>query len=159
MSKLKTTIIIIYSSLVAASAVLLTIYFIDPPGDPVISQGGIKTQIIYRDVNSMPDNAIRDGLNSYYTAPPELDIQFIDGNEYLLTAGLCERKWQKTAKIESRSRDSPRNLVVGGVFVDSRLRAGAWGQYYKLYGKVGFGGGVSLCRDYTIVQVAILWMW
>jgi len=158
MSRLKVSLFLTYSLILAVSAYSLAEYLRADLGEPVITE---KTKIeyntIYRDVNTMSSQDMQNNLQCFYTGFPQLDIQSVGNSDYVLSASLCERKWQKVVNI--RPRDSPRNIIMGGPFIDNSLRSGAWAQYYKLYGRIGFGGGVLLCRDYVVVQGGVAWLW
>ena len=158
MSKLKLTLFILYSALLAGGVFSLAEYIrADHGGHVITDKTPVESNIINKDPYRMTLEELQSDADCLYTGFPDIDIQSVGKDDYMLSASLCDRKWQRLVNI--RPRDSPKNIVFGGVFLDSRLRTGAWGQYYRLYGNIGFGGGVSLCRDYTIVQggVALVW--
>jgi len=158
MSKIKLTLFLLYSVILAAAAFSLANYFrADPKGPIITDKTPIEYNTVNRDIYTMSTQDIQNDLQCFYTGFPQLDIHSVGNSDYVLTASLCERKWQKVVNI--RPRDSPRNIIIGGPFIDNSLRSGAWAQYYKLYGRIGFGGGLLLCRDYAVVQGGIAWMW
>jgi hypothetical protein len=158
MNKVKTVIFILYSVILAAAAFFLAGYLrADPQGVVITDKTPVEFNIIERDVRSMSLDDLQNDAQCLYTGFPGLDIVSVGNRDYMLSASLCERRWQKVVTI--KARDSPRNIIMGGPFIDNSLRSGAWAQYYKLYGRVGFGGGVLLCRDYAVVQGGVAWMW
>lgn len=84
-----------------------------PPG--VIYRDKIVTQTIYRDYPSMSKSDCLDKLMCYDTKQPTLDIQHIDENRYTLSAGLCERKWNRDVEIELARSGAWRYYIAGGV--------------------------------------------
>jgi len=158
MSKIKLSIFIVYSILLAGAAYSLAIYLHTDPRETVITdKTPVKSNVIKKDPYKMRIEDLQADAQCLYSGFPDLGIQSIGKGDYMLTASLCERRWQKVVNI--KARDSPRNMIIGGPFIDTRLRSGAWVQYYKLYGNFGFGGGVSLCRDYAQVQGGVAWLW
>lgn len=156
MSRLKILGFCIWSVLLVAGVILLMRY-IGKPEPAVITKGRVEYNTIERDPGKLPPDQVRQELSCYYTAEPLLDIDYNNDYEYTLKAGLCDREWSR--KVQIRPRDSPRNMVIVSGLINTRLVPGASVQYYKLYGKVGFGGGVSLCRDSALAQAGVLWMW
>jgi len=158
MRKIKLGLFLIYSILLAAGAFSLAEYLrADPQGSVITDKTPVEFNIIERDVYSMPLDDLQNNVQCLYTGFPGLDIVSVGKSDYMLSASLCERRWQKVVTI--KARDSPRNIIMGGPFIDNSLRSGAWAQYYKLYGRIGFGGGVLLCRDYAVVHGGVAWMW
>lgn len=158
MSKIKLSIFILYSMLLAGGVFSLAEYLREDPREPVITdKTPIESNVVQKNPYDMKIEDLQADALCLYTGFPSLGIQSIGKDDYMLTASLCERRWQKVVNI--KARDSPRNMIIGGPFIDTRLRYGAWAQYYKLYGNFGFGGGVSLCRDYAQIQGGVAWLW
>ncbi|PKL17861.1 MAG: hypothetical protein CVV49_08775 [Spirochaetae bacterium HGW-Spirochaetae-5] len=158
MSKLKLAVFMLYSLIIAGAVFFVTnSYLADPHGAVITEKSPIVYNTVERDVYSMPLEDLQNDAQCLYTGFPGLDIVSVGNYNYMLSASLCERRWQKVVTI--KARDSPRNIIAGGPFIDNRLNRGAWAQYYRLYGRIGLGGGVLLCRDYAVVQggVALVW--
>lgn len=154
----KILLFIVYSVLLAAGVYSLTEYIrVDPKGPVITDKTPVESNVIQKNPYDMRLADLQADAQCLYTGFPDLGIQSVGKDDYMLTASLCERRWQKLVNI--KPRDSPRNMVIGGPFIDTRLRTGAWAQYYKLYGNFGFGGGVLLCRDYAVIQGGVAWLW
>lgn len=149
-------LIILYSLVLACLVVFICRKWFAP--DPVeIKTTEVKYNTIIKDTSKMQVSELQAELDCYYTATPYLDIKKGGGNDYVLSASLCEREWQKVATI--RPRDPPKNMIIVGSLITMQGVPGAWAQYYRLFGKFGFGGGVSVCQNYAQAQAGILWMW
>jgi len=158
MGKIKLFLFIIYSVILAGAAFSLAEYLRADPREPVITdKTPVESNQIAKNPEIMPVKDMQADLQCFYTGFPALDIQSVGKDDYMLTASLCERRWQKVVNI--KARDSPKNMIIGGPFIDTSLRTGAWAQYYRLYGRIGFGGGVLLCRDYSVIQGGVAWIW
>jgi hypothetical protein len=158
MNKLKLSLFLIYSILLAGAAFSLAEYLRTDPHDPVITdKTPIESNQIAKNPEIMPLKDIQADLQCFYTGFPALDIQSVGKDDYMLSASLCDRRWQKVVNI--KARDSPHNMIIGGPFIDSEFRLGAWVQYYRLYGRFGLGGGISLCQGYMQAQGGVAWMW
>ena len=123
--------------------VVLIMHSCFQPDPVVITKTETKYNTIYRDANSMTPEE----KQCYYTGIPTLDIAKGNGYEYVLSAGLCERKWQKVVKITPSARDSPNNLVTAGLIINNQGATGGQVQYYRLFGPVGIGGGGSIFNN------------
>lgn len=124
------------------------------PEKVIITEEKIKYNTISKKVESMPMDELRFDLNCFYSGIPALSVKYVDGDEYLMSAELCQRKWNRKVSIKIPSKDY-RNLIIGGLFFDSNLRLGANAQYYRMYGSFGIGGGVSITQSYGSVQTGI----
>jgi len=156
MNRIKFSLFIAYSVILIALVVFICRKWFAP--DPVeIKTTEIKYNTVLKDTSKMQVSELQAELDCYYTGFPQLDIKKGGGNDYVLTASLCERKWQTIATI--RPRDSPRNLVIAGPLITIRGTPGVWAQYYRLFGKFGLGGGVSLYQENIIAQGGLLYMW
>jgi len=128
------------------------------PGVVEIKTTEVRYNTIERDISALPLQELQRELLCYWNATPSLDIKHDSGNIYSLSAGLCERNWSKTAYI--RARDSPRNMILAGPFIDSRFNPGAHIQYYRLFGgRFGIGGGMGICQEYVQLSGGLLFMW
>lgn len=153
--KLKSILFVLYTF-----AILFVGYNLFHPTDSetqITDKTPVQSNIIERDPYKLPPDICSNELNCYYTANPLIDIKSVGSNDYMLSASLCERRWQKLVNI--KPRDSPRNMIIVGPYIDKDLRVGAWGQYYRLYGSVGFGGGFVLSQGYAAAQGGLMYMW
>jgi hypothetical protein len=156
MGRLKFILFMFYTILIAVITVAICRKCLMP--DPVvIKTTETKYNTVYKDTSKMQVYELQAELDCYYHATPELDIKKGGGNDYVLSASLCEREWQKIATV--RPREPPRNMIITGPLISTRGGVGAWAQYYRLYGQFGFGGGISLCQDSAQAQAGVLWMW
>lgn len=127
------------------------------PDPVVLIKKEIQYNTVYKNTNSMTIDELRSELECFYKTPPELDIKQGGGADYVLSAGLCQRKWQRVVTITPRAY---RNIVIVGGSVSSKMEPGGSVQYYRLFGKFGAGGGCGLSRDGpSFVQAGILYMW
>jgi hypothetical protein len=92
----------------------------------VIYRDKIITTTIYRDYPGMGRAECIDKLMCYDTREPMLDIQHIEGVQYRLSAGLCDRSWKRDVSIEAGRSGNWKFLVSGGIL------AGAIGAYMIL---------------------------
>lgn len=124
----------------------------NPPLPPtVIEKEVIKYNKITKKVSAeCPE------LECYYTAVPGLDITFLQDDEYQLDASLCERKWNRKIRIGYQQY---KNIIIGGLSYDMELRPGGNVQYYRMFGRVGFGGGISAASGYGNLQAGMLFQW
>lgn len=158
MNRLRVILFGIYNLLLIVAVVLVVRACFIPAQEPVvITRDEVRYNTIERDPGKLAPDQVRQELQCYYTSEPLLDIDYNTDGEYTLKAGLCDREWSR--KVSIRPRDSPRNMVIAGPLISIRGGVGAWGQYYRLYGRFGIGGGVSLCRDSALAQAGVLWMW
>lgn len=141
--KIKAAILVVYSLIIFISGWLLSMRC-SKPDVPVITEGKTEYNTVDKNPEQMPYAEVLSALNHYYNDIPGLDIVHIWDNNYMLTASLYERKWQKMATIQSRCRDSPRNLILANMVISSRLTLGVSAQYYYFITQyIGFGGGLS----------------
>jgi hypothetical protein len=128
MGKIKFMLFVFYSLFIAGAAFSLANYLIvDPHGPVVTDKTPIESNVVQKNPYTMPMEYVQNDLQCFYTGFPALDIQSVGKDDYMLSASLCERRWQKVVNI--KARDSPRNMVIGGVSIDTGLRTGAWAQY------------------------------
>lgn len=156
MTFVRAFIFCLYNLLLITAVVLVMRACFTPVVDPVVvTRKEIRYNTVYRD-RVTPEEQ-HQALLCYDQGVPELDIQQGTGSEFVLSAGLCERKWQRVVNIQPRG---VRNMVIASGMFNSRLMPGASVQYYRLFGKFGAGGGYGLCRDGpSFVQAGILYMW
>lgn len=123
-----------------------------------ITQDKIITQVIEKDVSRMSTNELQSALDRFYKDLPALSINHTEGNKYLLSAALCDRKWHRNIKIKIRS-PTYRNIVLTGLFYDSEMKVGIYSDYYRLFGRFGVGGGFSLTAGYGQIKIGGIWLW
>lgn len=133
-------------------------YYFQEPRIVTITQTEIVTNTIARNISDMSVEQLRKEIECYYTSPPLLDIKYLSGDNFLLSAELCERKWQKHANIKIPAKKYS-HLVAGGIFFDSEMNPGVYSQYYKLYGRIGFGGGIAFSPGYLQVMAGGVILW
>ena len=133
-------------------------FYIQEPEIVTITQTEVRTNTITRNVADMSCKDAREELNCYYTAKPFLDIKHISGDDFTLSAQLCERKWFKNAKIQI-PRKEYRNMAIGGVFFDSELNPGIYSQYYRIFGRFGIGGGAAFAPGYAQITAGGVFLW
>jgi len=132
-------------------------YKFKEPKVVTIIQKEIEYNTIKKDPYKIPYTESMEDLNCFYNSFPTLEIKNIGGDEYIQTASLCERKWHRQTTI--RQRDSPHNMVIAGLFFDSEMRLGFKTEYYRFYGKFGFGGGLSFTQGYGQINGGLLFLW
>lgn len=156
MTRLKIAGFCVWNALLVIAVVLLMRSCFAP--DPVVLiKKEIQYNTIYKNTNSMTINELRSELDCYYKSPPELDIKKGGGFDYVLSAGLCDRKWQRVVTIVPQAY---RNIIIVSGLASSRLEPGGSVQYYRLFGKFGAGGGCGLTRDGpAYAQAGALYMW
>ena len=133
-------------------------YYIRDPKIVTVYQDKIITNTITKNVNDMSCEEAKADLFCFYTGFPTLAINHIEGDEYLQSASLCERKWSRQTTIESVSK-AYRNMVIAGVFFDSQMRLGFQSQYYRFYGRFGIGGGLAWTQGYGQINGGIAFVW
>jgi hypothetical protein len=155
MNRFKALLLILYTILI-----VFVVRFLFAPqseGGQITDKTPVQSNIIERDYSSLDLQICKADLTRYDTETPYIDIQSAGNGDYMLKASLCERRWQKLVNI--KPRDSPRNMTIAGPYIDTSLRVGAWGQYYRLYGKFGLGGGFMLSQGFGALQGGVLYMW
>jgi len=135
----------------------LCIQFTEPK-EVKITEKEIVTNTIVKDPHKIPYEEAMSDLNCFYTGFPTLKIDHLQGDEYLQAASLCERKWQRQTTIKSVSK-TYQNMVIAGAFFDSEMRLGFKTEYYRFYGRMGFGGGLSISQDYGSLNGGIAFRW
>ena len=115
------------------------------PVEVKITEKEVVTNTIVKDPHKIPYEEAMSDLNCFYTGFPTLAINHMGKDEYLMTASLCERKWQRQTTIKSVSK-TYQNMIIAGAFFDSEMRLGIRSEYYRFYGRFGFGGGLSYTR-------------
>lgn len=128
------------------------------PKTVVVYQDKIITNTITKNVNDMSCEEAKADLYCFYTGFPTLSINHLQGDEYLQTASLCERKWQRQTTIKSVSK-SYRNMIIAGLFFDSGMRLGFKTEYYRFYGRFGFGGGLAWSQGYGFLNGGVVFRW
>lgn len=107
-----------------------------------IAQGKILYNTI--DYSTVPQEQQVSALSCYGTSVPELSIRHEGDDDYLMKAGLCDRKWSRPVKI---TREQYRHIITGGMiyqYFDNRFHTGAVASYTRLCGSLGVGGGVII---------------
>lgn len=155
-NRIKSILFIGYTVLVIIASILFYIWLAGDPEPGTITQGPIQYNTIAKDPYKMPLEDLQNDLQCFYNGFPLLGIQSTGGDEYMLSASLCERKWQRLVNI--RPRDSP-NVIIVGTFIDSQLRIGGKVDYYRFYGKFGFGGGVMASNGYINLNGGVAYKW
>ena len=136
----------------------LASYQFRDPEVVTITQDKIITQVIEKDVSQMSINELQSALDCFYKDLPILSVNHMSGDEYLLSAALCERKWHRNVEIKVRS-PAYKNIISTGLFLDSELRTGFYSNYYRLFGRVGFGGGIEFTSGYGQIKIGGVWLW
>ena len=108
---------------------------------PIIKEGAIVYTTVGKDVYKMTDGEKNTDLTHFYADKPTLDIVHNSGDDYTMTAGLYLRTWSRPVTITT---EKPRNMVIGSVIFNTKLSAGAMVQYYRMFGRMGFGGGIGV---------------
>ena len=112
--------------------------------DKIIKQE-IKTNVITKDTLTMTTDQLRAELECYYKSNPQLDIAQTGANNYLLSAGLCERNWTRNIIIP---KSYHKNILTGIVSVKSNVTPGAGLHYTRMMTDFfGLGGGVVIYKD------------
>lgn len=107
----------------------------------VIEKEDIKYNTVEKDISQMTDTE----KECFYKGIPTLDIENTDGNNYLLSAGLCSRAWTRKVNL---SPNKNKNAIIGNVIINSKLTPGLSFQYFHLFnGCLGIGGGLALFKD------------
>jgi len=86
-------------------------------------------------VNNIDCETAKQELKKYYTSEPTLELTQKD-NEINAVAGLCDRMWSRSAKLNF---SKPENFVFGGAGIglhDKYYKVG----YFRLFGNIGLGG-------------------
>lgn len=94
-----------------------------PPVIKIKKKTEIKTQIVYRDYQSLTQKDLIEKLYHYDTDKPILDGQIIDKNIFRANAALYDRKWERDFELEAHQQGNWRMTVgisaaafiVGGV--------------------------------------------
>ena len=154
---MKKLLLIVIAFVIFASGWIASYQFRDPEV-VTITQDKIITQVIEKDVSQMSINELQSALDCFYKDLPVLSVNHMSGDEYLLSAALCERKWHRNVEIKVRS-PAYRNIAAAGLFLDSELRTGFYSNYYRLFGRFGFGGGIEFTSGYGQVKVGGVWLW
>jgi hypothetical protein len=131
--------------------------FIEPK-TVTVYQDKIITNTITKNIKDMSYEEAKADLYCFYTGFPSLKIDHIGGEEYLQSASLCEREWSRQTTIKSIYKQY-KNMIIGGIFVDSQMRTGLNAQYYRFYGRMGFGGGLSFGQGYEQLNGGVAWLW
>lgn len=147
------------SSLIIAFTVgWILSYYLREPEIVTIYEKPIIANTIDKDPYKIPYSEAMSDLNCFYTGFPTLTINHIEGDEYLQSASLCERKWQRQTTIKSVSKQY-NHMVIAGLFFDSEMRLGFQGQYYRMFGRFGFGGGLAWTQGYGSVSAGVVLGW
>ncbi len=115
---------------------------------PTITMKPIKANVIPRDYKNIKSKDIED-LQCYDEGDASLDISPLSGDDYLLTAGLCGRKWSREANI---SRPVKRNAVFLGLSYSIPSGPGAQALYFRRVGCLYVGGGVTVYQSAASLQ-------
>jgi hypothetical protein len=133
-------------------------YHFREPKTVIVYQDKIITNTITKNVNDMSCEEAKSDLYCFYTGFPTLEIDNIGEDEYIQTASLCERKWQRQTTIKSVSKQF-KNMVIASTFFDSEMRIGAKAEYYRFFGRFGVGGGLSITQGYGSINGGVAWQW
>jgi hypothetical protein len=128
------------------------------PVEVKITEKEVVTNTIVKDPHKIPYEEAMADLYCFYTGFPTLAINHTGKDEYLMTASLCERRWQKQVSIET-IRKQYQNMIIAGAFFDSEMRLGVRTEYYRFYGRFGFGGGLSLAQGYGSLSGGVAFRW
>ena len=153
MGKIKIFLLILYSAIIAAASIAFYVWLAGDPEPGKITLGPVEYNTIKKDPYKMTLDDIQSDLQCFYNGFPLLDMIQAGGDNYMLSASLCERKWQRLVNI--RPRDSPRNLIIIGSFVDSELHIGGKVEYYRFYGNFGIGGGLAAADKYIQGNIGV----
>jgi hypothetical protein len=82
----------------------------EPDPQPGIIKQHIVSNTVSTDVSGMSIEELREALQCFYTGQPMLDIYSLGGEDYSLSAGLCERSWERQVRIQG-----PRNYWSAGM--------------------------------------------
>jgi hypothetical protein len=123
-----------------------------------VYQDKIITNTITKNVNDMTCEDAKSDLQCFFTGFPTLEIKHLEGDEYIQSASLCARQWHRQTTIKSVSKKY-RNMIIAGAFFDSEMRLGFKSEYYRFYGRFGFGGGLSITQGYGQIQGGLAWLW
>lgn len=133
-------------------------YYIQEPKVVTITEEKIVSNTIEKKVEDLSCKQAKDELQCYYTDYPELEIKFLSEDTFLISAALCERKWYKYADIRIPSKKY-RNMIISGVFIDSGMNSGVYTHYYRMFGRVGAGGGLAISPEYVQLNIGASFLW
>lgn len=152
-------ILIKISSLILAFIIgWILSYYLREPKKVIVIQKEIEYNTITKNIKDMSCEEAKEDLFCFYTGFPTLEIKHLQGDEYLQSASLCERKWSRQTTIKSVSKQF-RNIAIAGLFFDSEMRLGVQGQYYRMFGNFGIGGGLSWTQGYGSVSAGVALGW
>ena len=123
----------------------------------IIKEGPIRYNVVDRDISTMNPVDKDTDLHHFYTDKPGLEIEHVDGDNYKMTGKLYIRAWNRDVKIQTVQKT--KNVIIASAYFDSQLHPGAMLQYYKMYGSMGFGGGVGGSQTAFLLNAGILWAW
>jgi hypothetical protein len=132
--------------------------FFQKPEIVTVVQDKIITKTINRNIKDMTCQEAKTDLLCFYSGIPELEIKHLKDDEYLQTAALCERSWQRKTKIKSISKQY-KNIIICGIFVDFSQKYGLNAQYYHFWNNIGIGGGVSMSSGNFSLNGGVAWAW
>ena len=122
-----------------------------------IVEGPIHYKPIDRDVSKMETVDKDKDLQHFYKDKPTIDIKHVSGDNYVLTGSLYIRSWDKNVTIEQESKS--KNMLIASALVDSKLNPGIMLQYYRMYGPIGFGGGLGGTANCLLLNAGVLYSW
>lgn len=128
------------------------------PKEVIIYQDKIVTNTITKNVKDMSCEEAKEDLYCFYTGFPTLEINHVGGDEYLQSASLCERKWSRQTTIKTISKQF-QNIIIAGLFFNSEMRLGFQGQYYRMFGSFGIGGGLQWTQGYGSISAGLMYGW
>lgn len=132
--------------------------YLQEPKIVTITQTEVVTNTITRNISDMSCEDVKADLLCYYTSPPLLDIKHLSGDNFMLSAELCERTWSKHANIKIPPKLYS-HMITGGIFFDSGMNPGIYSQYYRLFGRMGIGGGLAFAPGYAQITAGGIFLW
>jgi len=155
---MKTKVFILLSLILAFIAGGVTSFIYKEPRVVTIKEYDLKYNTITKNINDISCKEAKEDLYCFYTGFPTLSIKHLQDEEYILSSSLCERQWHKRVDINVITKRY-RNMIIGGVMLDNSLNRGLNVQYYRFFGRMGVGGGVSMSQGSGQITGGVAWLW
>jgi hypothetical protein len=140
---MKTKVITFIALLIAFAAGWLVHEIFREPRARIVKEP-LQYNTVYRNYAALSHDDCTAIVKCFSESVPELDIDTEGGDSYLLTAGLCDRKWSRKVKIRSPAYRNIIYIAATYRYQESEFITGITASYIRKYSRIGFGGGMTI---------------
>lgn len=151
-NKIESTAFVVWTAIVFIAGWFLCDYFRKEVPPVTINQGEIIDNHPKVDVTKIEIDELRRLVDCYANRDAYLNLFVVDGNIIKAEAGLCDRKWSRTATVETKLQ---KNYMIANV----SYPVGAIVSYYRRVGPVALGGGASFINLSPGIHFGAMYGW